>query len=111
MPLPDMTNTVNYFSQPYVFEKIVGSTTDEDTGVVTDDISTINTTATIVPAKLRDLQKEDIDYSLKYIKAHTTNIDNYFNSTVVYKGDTYIIISQGSWSEYGYIKMIGQEIK
>lgn len=111
MPLPDVSCAVDYFATDYIFEKGIGENVDENTGQQIDNILIINATATIVASTPEEIQKDNIDWSKKYIKVHTTNIDNYIESQVVFKGINYLITDQFDNQDAGYIKLIGEEIK
>ena len=107
MSLPNMSNTVLRFSQ------IIIKRTITQTVVNHEPIKTAVDTpfkATITTPKPEDLAQVEVDTSLKYKLCHSVEaigIDDIF----VHKNTEYKVIGESDRDDYGYYRVLGEEVQ
>ncbi len=107
MSLPNMSRTVKNFSIPVKLFKVT-TTIVQHKPVENYVESSIK--CVVQPAQKEKLNKDKIDWSLRYIQVHS--IDQILiDDEIEYKGIRYKAFEDGDYSEYGYYENIMEEQK
>jgi hypothetical protein len=61
-------------------------------------------------AKPQELNADQVDWSLRYIKVHSKSLIN-VGQYVEYKGTNYRVITPSNWQDYGYSEVVAEEVK
>ena len=108
MTLPNLSGAVVPFEQDIEFFNVAITVLDGQTTATPIDQATIR--ACVQVERPQDIQVEQVDENLKYIQVHArVQIEIY--SFLTYKGITYKLTSSGNWSDYGYFRAIGEQVK
>lgn len=105
--LPDMSDTLQEWSSPYLIKTVTRTTTD----FVESDIITGRTANCVVqPAQKENLNPDIIDWSLKYLLVHSTSA-LYDGEFIEYQGEDFKIIGDGDYQLYGFSEVIAEQTK
>jgi len=107
MSLPNLSGVVKSFSQEVIHHKI-STVIENHRKVESETTSTIN--AMIQPQETTKLNKEKVDYTLKYILVHSTD-EIGFDDYITYKQKKYKCFEVGEWNDYGFFIVVMEEIK
>jgi len=108
MTLPNLSGAIIGFEQNIEFFNISKITVDGQTTPTPIDQATIR--ASVQVARPQDIQVDQVDESLKYIQVHARTLIEIY-SFLTYKSINYKLISSGDWSDYGYFRAIGEQVK
>ena len=107
MSLPNMASTVLSFAQTITKRTITQTVVDFEPVKPPVDTPFM---ATITTPKSEDLQQFEIDTSLKYKLCHSVDaitIDDRF----IHKGTVYKVIGESDRDDYGYYRVLGEEVQ
>ena len=107
MGLPNLSRTVKRLSQPIKLFKITTNVVNHKP-VETEVESTIR--AVVQPAQKEKLNKDKIDYSLKYVQVHSVEAI-VMNDVIEHQGIRYKAFEDADYSDYGYYETIMEEQK
>lgn len=105
--LPDMSDTLDEWSDEYTVKNIDQRTVDfESSNVVTS-----RTIQAIVQVADKDkLNTDQIDWSLRYLLIHSSDVvEN--GELIEYNGEDYKIIDNGDWQAYGFTEAVAEQTK
>lgn len=105
--LPNVSSVLDCYLQTVQYTTIDRTTVDFiDTLVPT----VINIEAVVQPANPEKLNIDQIDWSLKYRLIHSKH-QLQMGDYVRHNGIEYTLIIPSDWSDYGYYRSIGEEVK
>lgn len=101
----DMSDALDGLTQPTTYKQITTTTVDF---VPVETVTEITIDAVVQPAKLADLQVEQIDYSKQYLQVHSTSPLT-INDFIVWRGKDHKIIQLGPYQDYGFYEGVAEE--
>lgn len=102
-----MSRTVKRLSQPIKLFKI--TTTIVDHKPVEEEVES-SIKAVVQPAQKEKLNKDKIDYSLRYVQVHSLEAV-LMNDIIEHKNVRYKAFEDADYSDYGYYEIIMEEQK
>lgn len=105
--LPDMSDVLTEWSQSVTLRTITKSTVDFE---LVEDIVDQPLQAVIQVADKEKLNIAEVDWSLRYIQAHS-KVELFVGQAIVYNGDEYKIITDANYSDYGFSDVFAEEMK
>ena len=105
--LPNLSNTIKRFSQPIKLIRVV-KMIENHRPIETETITDIK--AVIQPANTNKLNKDKLDYNLRYLQVHSLE-EIKLNDMIEYKNVRYRAIENSNYLDYGYFEVIMEEVK
>ena len=105
--LPDVSDVLSEWSQTVTLKTVTKTTVDFQPVI---DVTTEAIKAVVQVARPETLNVGDIDWSLRYLRVHSTSqID--VGQYIEYQGINYKVITPSNWQDYGYSEVIAEEVK
>lgn len=107
MPLPNVSNAVARWAGSYTVKTVTRQTVDF---VPADVVTSRIVQALVQPAKMEDLNPDQIDWSKEYLTVHslTALVDG---DLLEYEGEDFKIIGAGKWLSFGYMEVLAEQTK
>lgn len=105
--LLNLSKTIKRLSQPV---KLIRITTDIVNHKPEETETEINIKAVIQPANKEKINKDKLDWSLKYILVHSTD-EIVIGDLIVHKNIRYKSFEDADYSDYGYYESIMEQQK
>lgn len=101
----DMSDALDGLTQPVTYKQITTTTVDF---VPTETVTTTTIDAVVQPARLADLNIEQVDYSKRYLQVHSVS-PLVINDFIEWQGKDHKIIQLGPYQDYGFYEAVAEE--
>jgi len=105
--LPNVGGVLKSFTKKVVLQRVTQEIIEHKP---VENISEVEIEAVVQPANKESLTLDNVNYSLSYIQINTT-IPIKIGDYVLDKGKKYKIVELEDFSDYGFYKAIGEEVK
>lgn len=105
--LPDMSDTLEEWALPYTVKTVTRTTVNFEP---VDVVAGRTVDAVVQPAQMETLNKDQIDWSKKYLQIHSA-APIAMGEFLEYEGEDYRIIDNGNYQLYGFTEAVGEQTK
>lgn len=103
----DMSDALEGFLQTVTRKTVATASVDF---VKTQTVTGKVVLAVVQPARRTDINKDVMDYSLRYIQVHSKEVMQ-VGQFIQYQGEDWEIIQPGAYGDYGYYEVFAQQCK